>query len=213
VRRGRTKSCKSCRLFRFQRLKIVLLSPLLDVETGAGTVGELVVAVDRGYRVFFHKIADELEEGEALGFGAGVGGMSVGIEAADISDANALGVVTWAMGTDLFDGTASVDAAIGVDDIMIADVVPAEALVVVTDALHGAVGIGAGSGAMDDDFGDCSHFFVGLMGLMGLMGVFGLRRCRSIRNNRMDRGDRYDRVLERGLGWILAPALSGSVWD
>jgi len=186
---------------------------LLDVETGAGTVGELVVAVDRGYRVFFHKIADELEEGEALGFGAGVGGMSVGIEAADISDANALGVVTWAMGTDLFDGTASVDAAIGVDDIMIADVVPAEALVVVTDALHGAVGIGAGSGAMDDDFGDCSHFFVGLMGLMGLMGVFGLRRCRSIRNNRMDRGDRYDRVLERGLGWILAPALSGSVWD
>ena len=132
---------------------------MLDVETGAGTVGELVVAVDRGYRVFFHKIADELEEGEALGFGAGVGGMSVGIEAADISDANALGVVTWAMGTDLFDGTASVDAAIGVDDIMIADVVPAEALVVVTDALHGAVGIGAGSGAMDDDFGDWAHFF------------------------------------------------------
>ena len=43
------------------------------------------------------------------------------------------------------------------------------------------------------------------------MGVFGLRRCRSIRNNRMDRGDRYDRVLERGRGWILAPALSGLV--
>jgi hypothetical protein len=42
--------------------------------------------------------------------------------------------------------------------------------VVAADALHGAVGIGAGSGAMDDDFGDCSHFFVGLMGLMGLMG-------------------------------------------
>jgi hypothetical protein len=52
-----------------------------------------------------------------------------------------------------------VDAAIGVDDIMIAYVVPAEALVVVTDALHGAVGIGASGSAMDDDFGDCSHFF------------------------------------------------------
>ena len=143
---------------------------MLDVETGAGTVGKLVVAVDRGYRVFFHKIADELEEGEALGFGAGVGGMSVGIEAADIGDANALGVVTWAMGTDLFDGTASVDAAVRVHDIMIAYVVPAEALMVVTDALHGTVGIGTGSGAMDDDFGDCSHFFVGLMGLLGLMG-------------------------------------------
>ena len=79
---------------------------MLDVETGAGTVGELVVAVDRGYRVFFHKIADELEEGEALGFGAGVSRATVGIKAADISDADALGVVAGAMGTDLFDGTA-----------------------------------------------------------------------------------------------------------
>lgn len=132
---------------------------MLDVETWAGSVGELVVAVDRGYRVFFHKIADELEEGEALGFGAGVGGATVGIEAADISDANALGVVTWAMGTDLFDRTASVDAAIGVDDVMIADVAPAEALMVAADALHGTVGIRTGGGAVDDDFGDCSHFF------------------------------------------------------
>ena len=137
---------------------------MLDVETGAGTVGKLVVAVDRGDRVFFHKIADELEEGEALGFGAGVGGATVGIEAADISDANALGVVTWAMGTDLFDGTASVDAAVRVDDIVIADVVPAEALMVVTDALHGTDGVGTRGGAMDDDFGDWAHFFVGLMG-------------------------------------------------
>ena len=159
MRRGRTKSCKSCRLFRFQRLKIVFPSPLLDVEAGAGTVGVFVMAVDRGDRVLFRQVADELKESETLGFGAGVGGVAVGIEAADIGDANALGVVTWAMGTDLFDGTASVDAAIGVDDIMIADVVPAEALMVSADALHGAVGIGAGGGAMDDDFGDCSHFF------------------------------------------------------
>ncbi len=144
---------------KWEGLKIVFGEPLLDVETWAGSVGELVVAVDRGYRVFFHKIADELEEGEALGFGAGVGGMSVGIEAADISDANALGVVTWAMGTDLFDGTASVDAAIGVDDIMIADVAPAEGTVVFPYGFHRTDGIGARGGAMDDDFGDCSHFF------------------------------------------------------
>ena len=105
------------------------------------------------------------------------------------------------------------DAAVGVNDIMIADVVPAEGTVVAADALHGADSVGACGGAMDDDFGDGSHFFVSLMGLMGLMGVFGLRRCRRIRNNRMDRGDRYDRFLERGLGWILAPALSGLVRD
>ena len=62
------------------------------------------------------------------------------------------------VGTDLFNRTASVDAAVGVDDIVIADVVPAEAFMVTADAFDGAVGIGAGGGAVDDDFGDCSHF-------------------------------------------------------
>ena len=150
---------------------------MLDVKAGTGTVGKLVVAVDGGDGVFFHQVLHQLEKGETLWLGTGVGGVSVGIEAADIGDANALGVVTWAMGTDRFDGTAGVDAAIGIDDIMIADVVPAETLMVAADALHGAVGIGAGGGAVDDDFGNCSQFFVGLMGLMGLMGAFGLQRC------------------------------------
>ena len=49
------------------------------------------------------------------------------------------------------------DAAVGIDDVMIANVVPAEALMIAADALHGAVGIGAGGGAVDDDFGDCAH--------------------------------------------------------
>lgn len=91
---------------KWEGLKIVFGEPLLDVETGAGSVGELVVAVDGGDRVLFNQVMHQLEEGETLGFGAGVGGLAVGIEAADISDANALGVVTWAMGTDLFDGAA-----------------------------------------------------------------------------------------------------------
>ena len=99
----------------------------------------------------------QLEEGEALGFGAGVGGVAVGIEAADIGDADALGVVARTMGTDLLNGAARVDVAVRIDDIMIADVVPAETLMVATDALHSAVGIGSGGGAVVDDFGDCSH--------------------------------------------------------
>ena len=109
--------------------------------------------------MFFHKIADELEEGETLGFGAGVGGVTVGIEAADISDANALGVVTRAMGTDLFDGATREDAAVRVDDIMIAYVVPSEGTVVSPYGFHRTDGIGARGGAVDDYFGDCSHFF------------------------------------------------------
>ena len=64
------------------------------------------MAVDRGDGVLFHQVTDELEQGEALGFGAGVGGMAVGIKTADIGDADALGVVARTVGTDLLDGTA-----------------------------------------------------------------------------------------------------------
>lgn len=119
------------------------------------------MAVDGGDGVLFHQVLHQLEEGETLWLGTGVGGVAVGIEAADIGDADAVGVVTWAMGTDLFDGTASVDAAIGVDDIMIADVVPAEGTVVTPYGFHRTDSVGAGGGAMDDDFGDGAHFFVG----------------------------------------------------
>ena len=94
------------------------------------------------------------------------------------------------------------DAAVGVDDIVIADVVPAEALVVSSYGFHGAVGIGTGSGAMDDDFGDLSHCLMGFMGLMGLMG------CNDITAYATIAGIDW---IERGLGWILAPALSGLV--
>ena len=139
-------------------LKAIFFEPLLDVETGTGAVGVLVVAVDGGDGMLFHEVADELKEDEVLRLGAGVGGMAVGIEAADIGDSDGVCIVAGAMGADLLDRAASVDAAVGIYHIMIADVVPAEALVVAADALHGAVGIGARGGAMDDDFGDCTHW-------------------------------------------------------
>lgn len=96
--------------------------------------------------------------------GAGVGGVAVDIKASDIGDSDGVCIVAWAMGTNLFNGAARVDAAVRVHDIMIAYVVPSEALVVAADALHGAVGIGSGGGAVDDDFGDCSHGGGFLMG-------------------------------------------------
>ena len=142
---------------KWEGLKIVFGAPLRNVEAGAGAVGVFVVAVDGGDGVLFHQVLDELKKGEALGFGAGVGGVTVGIEAADIGDADGVCIVAGAVGADSLDRAASVDAAVGVDDIVIADVVPAKALMVAANALHGAVGIGAGGGAMDDDFGDGTH--------------------------------------------------------
>ena len=172
MRRGRTKSCKSCKLFRFQRLKIVFFAPLLDIKAGAGFGGVLVVAVDGGDVVLLHQVLHQLEQSKTLERGAGVGRATVSIEAADIGNADALDVVAWAMGADLLDGATRMDAAVGIDDIVIANVVPTEAFMVAANALHGAVGIGTGGGAMEDDFCDGSHFF--LMGLMGLMGCNGI---------------------------------------
>ena len=130
---------------------------MLDIKAGAGFCGVFVVAVDGGDIVLFHQVLHQLKQGKTLERGTGISRATVGIEAADIDDADALGVVAFGMCAGFFYRTASVDAAVRVDDIVIADVVPSEALVVATDALHGAVGIGAGGGAMDDDFGDCSH--------------------------------------------------------
>lgn len=149
---------------KWEGLKIVFGEPLLDVETGTGSVGELVVTVDGGDGVLFHQVLHQLEQSETLERGTGVGRATVVIKASDIGDADAVGIVAFGVCAGLLDGSASVDVAVGVDDVMIADVVPAEALMVAADALHGTDGIGARGGAVDDDFGDCSHFFVGLMG-------------------------------------------------
>lgn len=115
------------------------------------------MAVDGGDVVLFHQVLHQLEQGKTLERGAGVGRMTVGIEAADISDANALGVVSRTMGTDLFDGATREDAAVGVDDIVIVDVVPAKGTMVSPYGFHREDGVRTCGGAMDDDFGDCSH--------------------------------------------------------
>ena len=112
------------------------------------------MAVDGGDVVLFHQVLHQLEQGEVLERSTGVGRASVGIKAADIGDANAVGVVAFGVCAGLLYRTASVDAAVGVDDIMIADVVPAEAAMVSSYALHGTFGIGACGGAMNDDFGE-----------------------------------------------------------
>ena len=55
------------------------------------------MAVDGGDVVLFHQVLHQLEEGETLERGTGVGGAIVGIEAADIGDADAVGVVAFGM--------------------------------------------------------------------------------------------------------------------
>ena len=128
------------------------------------------MAVDSGDVVLFRQVLHQLNQRKALERGAGVGRAAVGIEAADIGDADTVGVVALGVCARLLHRTASVDAAIGIDDVMIADVAPAEGTMVAANALHGADGVGTRSGAMDDDFGDCSHGANGFSGFNGLNG-------------------------------------------
>lgn len=107
-------------------LQAIFSTPLLDVEAGAGAVGKFVVAMDGVDGVLFHQVADKLEEGEALGLGAGVGGVAIGIKAADIGNANTMSVVSGGVGAWFLNRSASVDTAIRINDIVITYVTPAQ---------------------------------------------------------------------------------------
>ena len=108
--------------------------------------------------MFFHQVFGELEQDDTLCFGACVGWMTIGIESTDIGDADRVGVMSWTMGADIFQWPSRVNAAVLIDYIVIAYVVPAEALVVSSYGFHGAVGIGTCGCAVYDDFGDFAHF-------------------------------------------------------
>ena len=68
-----------------------------------------------------------------------------------------MGIAACGVGTRKFDETACVDGSVGIDDIVVADVGPAEGTMVAADGFYGAGLPGAGGSAMDDDLGDCTH--------------------------------------------------------
>lgn len=68
-----------------------------------------------------------------------------------------MGIAACGVGTWEFDETACVDGSVGIDDIVVADVGPAEGTMVAADGFYCAGLPGTGGSAMDDDFGDCTH--------------------------------------------------------
>lgn len=127
-------------------------------EGGAGLRGELVVAVDGGLRVVFPELMQEGSEGVALLGGAGVlGGAPVLGKASDVADAYAVGIVTLAMGSCFVEGAADVDAAIAIDDVVIAYLAETSGAMPAVDVGNGVVTSFGGGTAMDDDLGDLSH--------------------------------------------------------
>lgn len=83
--------------------------------------------------------------------------LAIGSDTTDVADAYAVSVMAGAMGTDLGDGTASMDRAVAVDDVMIPDVLEASGEMPLTN-LSDSVVLSFRSGrAVDDEFGDFSH--------------------------------------------------------
>lgn len=145
-----------------QRLQIVL-QPLIslwlkvgiilrDIEAGTGLLGiEVVVTDDQCVRVGFVELDEEGTKAGTLLVIACVGRLALGIETANVADADGVAVVALAVGANEFLGTTDLYLAIGGDDVVVAAAVPAKGTVVAVDVGASQLGVGGVGGAVDDD--------------------------------------------------------------
>ena len=101
----------------------------------------------------------EHPQGVFLKIGAGIGWMSVCIESAFVADAQTVGVVAADMRTGLCHGTERLYIAVPADIIVITCAGEAPAQVVCCQVMFGVATVTAGSGTVDDDEVDKSHFY------------------------------------------------------
>ena len=121
-----------------RRLKIGIF--LSCIETGAGFIGKDVVAHDEGARVGLLEFDEEgTQSGFLFGGTSVLGFLAVGSHSSDVADANGVFVVVQTVGTDLFLWASFVDAAVAVDDVVIADSFPTSGFVPAVDVLDGVV--------------------------------------------------------------------------
>lgn len=97
-----------------------LTSKLSDIKTRTSFVGEFIVTVDCGVGELFEKHFAEGVHHIALLVGAGIFGTAVAVQSADVADADGVGVVAYAMGSYLTEGTTGTDSAVAIDDIVVA---------------------------------------------------------------------------------------------
>ena len=100
----------------------------------------------------------EHPQGVFLKIGAGIGRMSVRIESAFVADAQTVGVVAADMRTGLCHGTKRLYIAVPADVIVITCAGETLAPVVCYQIMFGIATVATGSGTMNDDEVDKSHF-------------------------------------------------------
>ena len=82
------------------------------------------MAYDEGFGITAFEYGEELTEGGTLCGGSCVGGLTEDVEASFITYADGMGVMVFAMGSDLVFTTSGFDGAVATYYIMIADLFP-----------------------------------------------------------------------------------------
>lgn len=118
------------------------------------------MAMDSGLRVLLHQHTQELQQGAFLRVGAGVFRFAVSGQTADIAHAYAVAVVPRAVCAYLVLGATTLDSAVEVDDIVVADTTEATLLVPTVDVGGVVVRSLTSGGAVDDDFGNGFHKYI-----------------------------------------------------
>ena len=124
---------------------------LFGVEAGTGLVGEAPVTIDFCIGIAFFEHGHQLEEGFLLLGRARVGRTALGVEATDVADADAMGVVSSAVCAYAVVGSPAIDRPVQVNHIMIAYALPSPRLVPAVDVVDGHLHAGRCGGAVDDD--------------------------------------------------------------
>lgn len=98
--------------------------PLLDIETWTLLVNarEISMTQDLGFRIVGTETLQKLSHRSLLGWRAGVGRMTIGIQTTLVTDANAVGVVMTGMSARLRLRTARINHSVLRDVIVITDV-------------------------------------------------------------------------------------------
>ena len=122
------------------------------IEAGTGLEGiEVVMTEDDGTGETLLELSEKAEKGLALLWGAGVGGLTVDIEATFVADADGVAIVTPTVGSGLLKRTAGMTGAVATDVVVIADVAESSTEVVGAHLL-GTVGLhGKCCSTVDDD--------------------------------------------------------------
>ena len=129
----------------------------LHIKTRAVFVGKFSMAVNGGIRKLFQKCLNESPERIFLCRSAGVLRPTSGVESPNVADADGVGIVALAVGSDHFEWATGVDAAVTIDDVVVANHLEAPLPMPAVDVRHGIVlSLGSG-GTVDDELGDLSH--------------------------------------------------------